>query len=231
MAILCFCPPDNMIPLSPTKVSNLWSKLCMKLCAFAFFAASTIWSSLTVAGSVAPYAMFSRIEEENKTGSWNTFTGNFHLLESRHLSTKETLPKRGFFFQQFWNPAGVKFHSVSGHKWSLLSRTCNSDTAVRTALQSFLVVFLGLQFNSTDFSDLFPFRGLLRWSFSSLYPQRHWAKTRSRSPVNGLCVGLIEFGPLSTCLTDHTHVAAQPCWRHFLCFVPIHQYASCKNKV
>jgi len=37
MAILCFCPPDNLIPRSPTTVLYWSGKLHMKLCAFAIF--------------------------------------------------------------------------------------------------------------------------------------------------------------------------------------------------
>jgi hypothetical protein len=37
MAILCFCPPDNLIPRSPTTVLYWSGKPHMKLCAFAIF--------------------------------------------------------------------------------------------------------------------------------------------------------------------------------------------------
>jgi hypothetical protein len=70
MATLCFCPPDNMTPLSPTNVSNPSGRfLVMKLYAFASLATATSWSSVTAEGFSAPYKIFSRIEHENKTGS------------------------------------------------------------------------------------------------------------------------------------------------------------------
>ena len=70
-AILCFCPPDNMMPLSPTSVSNLSGKFCTKLKALAFLAASSISCWVTEVGSLAPYLMFSAIVQENNVGSWN----------------------------------------------------------------------------------------------------------------------------------------------------------------
>mmetsp|Transcript_13828 Transcript_13828/g.17045 ORF Transcript_13828/g.17045 Transcript_13828/m.17045 type:complete len:101 (-) Transcript_13828:235-537(-) len=44
IAILCFCPPLNRIPLSPTNVSNLFGNLSINSYAFAFFVASIIFS-------------------------------------------------------------------------------------------------------------------------------------------------------------------------------------------
>jgi len=41
MAILCFCPPDNVIPRSPTIVSYLSGRLSIKSSIWAIFAAST----------------------------------------------------------------------------------------------------------------------------------------------------------------------------------------------
>ena len=40
IAILCFWPPDNWTPRSPTSVSYCWGKEEMNECAFARFAAS-----------------------------------------------------------------------------------------------------------------------------------------------------------------------------------------------
>ena len=37
MATLCFCPPDNLMPRSPTTVLYWSGKLDMKSCAFAIF--------------------------------------------------------------------------------------------------------------------------------------------------------------------------------------------------
>ena len=48
-AILCLCPPESLIPLSPTIVLYLSSRLSIKLCNSAFFAALYI-SSFVASG-------------------------------------------------------------------------------------------------------------------------------------------------------------------------------------
>lgn len=70
IAMRCFCPPDNMIPRSPTLVSIASGKsFVINLNALASLATASICSSVMAAGSCAPYTMFSRIVPENNTGS------------------------------------------------------------------------------------------------------------------------------------------------------------------
>lgn len=73
MAILCFWPPDNIIPRSPTKVSNPWGRSDVtNLNALASLRASKTWSSPTWTPSGAPYRTLSLIVPEKRTGSWIT---------------------------------------------------------------------------------------------------------------------------------------------------------------
>nr|ACR34457.1 unknown [Zea mays] len=51
MAILCFCPPDNLIPRSPTTVLYWSGKPHMKLCAFAILAALSTSAKFVVPSS------------------------------------------------------------------------------------------------------------------------------------------------------------------------------------
>ncbi|GER50478.1 GRAS family transcription factor family protein [Striga asiatica] len=66
IAILCLCPPESCTPFSPTCVSYPRGSPVTKTCAFAALAAST--TSPSVAPSF-PYAIFSKMLPENKTGS------------------------------------------------------------------------------------------------------------------------------------------------------------------
>mmetsp|Transcript_26552 Transcript_26552/g.26213 ORF Transcript_26552/g.26213 Transcript_26552/m.26213 type:complete len:106 (+) Transcript_26552:377-694(+) len=68
MATLCFCPPDSKDPLTPTSVSNLFSKSSIKA-ASASLAAFSISSSVA---SILPILIFSLIDVLNKIGSWLT---------------------------------------------------------------------------------------------------------------------------------------------------------------
>ena len=69
IAILCFCPPDNWIPRSPTSVFSLSGNLTINSHAFAFFAASMISSSVAFS---FPYTIFSFIEPEKSITSCGT---------------------------------------------------------------------------------------------------------------------------------------------------------------
>ena len=48
--ILCFCPPDNLMPFSPIIVSYAWGRFSIKSAAAANSQASLIFFSLTVPG-------------------------------------------------------------------------------------------------------------------------------------------------------------------------------------
>jgi len=67
MAILCFCPPDKVVPRSPMTVRYFFGNASMKSWAFACLAASTISSSVA---SCFPYRMFSDSDVANKIGSF-----------------------------------------------------------------------------------------------------------------------------------------------------------------
>lgn len=65
----CEVIPERRTPFSPTKVWNPFGKFLIKVAALAISATFSISSVVTVEGSAAPYAMFSAIEQENRTGS------------------------------------------------------------------------------------------------------------------------------------------------------------------
>ena len=68
-AVLCLCPPLNVIPLSPTMVLNLCGKLLISSINPAFVALS-LTKYLEALGS--PKLRFSEIVEVNKNASWGT---------------------------------------------------------------------------------------------------------------------------------------------------------------
>mmetsp|Transcript_849 Transcript_849/g.1249 ORF Transcript_849/g.1249 Transcript_849/m.1249 type:complete len:175 (-) Transcript_849:1861-2385(-) len=69
IATLCFSPPDNFSPLSPTVVSHLSVKLSMKgrICA-----ASAAASISSIVASSFPYRILCKIVSLNMTVSWGT---------------------------------------------------------------------------------------------------------------------------------------------------------------
>mmetsp|Transcript_15303 Transcript_15303/g.24901 ORF Transcript_15303/g.24901 Transcript_15303/m.24901 type:complete len:248 (-) Transcript_15303:1433-2176(-) len=66
IATRCFCPPDNVIPRSPTGVAIPSGKFSIKSRAFATLAASFTWS---LCASKLPYLILSSIVPEKRTGS------------------------------------------------------------------------------------------------------------------------------------------------------------------
>mmetsp|Transcript_3756 Transcript_3756/g.7570 ORF Transcript_3756/g.7570 Transcript_3756/m.7570 type:complete len:128 (-) Transcript_3756:1071-1454(-) len=77
-ATLCFCPPLNLIPLSPTSVSTPSGNVFAKSVTLAASAACMISSSVA---SAFPYAIFSLMLQAKRTGScWTTAT--FSLNDS-----------------------------------------------------------------------------------------------------------------------------------------------------
>ena len=66
MEIRCFCPPDNLTPLSPISVSHLSGKASINSVRLALFAASYISSSVAFG---LPYLMLSLIVPPNKNTS------------------------------------------------------------------------------------------------------------------------------------------------------------------
>lgn len=92
MATLCFCPPESLIPLSPTMVSYSRGKMLlslMKLSALAYLHASS--SSSSVGGSWRPYSIFSLIVPEKRTGSCCTMA-MFYLKLSGFRSLRSWSP-------------------------------------------------------------------------------------------------------------------------------------------
>mmetsp|Transcript_8488 Transcript_8488/g.15386 ORF Transcript_8488/g.15386 Transcript_8488/m.15386 type:complete len:100 (-) Transcript_8488:948-1247(-) len=69
IATLCFCPPDNWLPRSPTSVSYPSGNVMIKSCAFAIIAAFSI-SACVASGK--PYAIFFPIVVLNRVGSCPT---------------------------------------------------------------------------------------------------------------------------------------------------------------
>ena len=69
IATLCFCPPDNCVPLSPQSVSYFLGISSIKLLALLNRHASTTWCDLK---SSLLYLTFSDMLDGNKTGSWFT---------------------------------------------------------------------------------------------------------------------------------------------------------------
>lgn len=69
IAILCLCPPDNAIPLSPTIVSCPSGRDFTKSNTFASFITVFNFSLSISSFSLAPYRIFSFILPLNKTGS------------------------------------------------------------------------------------------------------------------------------------------------------------------
>lgn len=61
--------PDRRTPFSPTTVPKPCGKLRMNAAALATSATRSTCAAVTEAGSSAPYAMFSAMEQENKVGS------------------------------------------------------------------------------------------------------------------------------------------------------------------
>mmetsp|Transcript_57515 Transcript_57515/g.91473 ORF Transcript_57515/g.91473 Transcript_57515/m.91473 type:complete len:150 (-) Transcript_57515:149-598(-) len=97
IATLCFCPPDNRMPRSPTNVSYCSGNDMMKSCALAFFAASIICTSVIDCSSCShkPNVILSRIDLANKIGSCDTYpilrcnhrrSNCFKSMPSMHIS-------------------------------------------------------------------------------------------------------------------------------------------------
>ena len=81
IAILCFCPPDNLAPFEPTIVSKPKGNLLSSKTKFAcdifklhFISFSYLFLLLysSLFSSNNPYIKFSRIVPSNKEGSWGT---------------------------------------------------------------------------------------------------------------------------------------------------------------
>mmetsp|Transcript_37327 Transcript_37327/g.86134 ORF Transcript_37327/g.86134 Transcript_37327/m.86134 type:complete len:135 (-) Transcript_37327:1446-1850(-) len=70
IASLCFCPPESLMPRSPTIVAYFSGNPSTKSCAFAFLHASTTSSSVTPLFS--PYTMLSFTDMPKSTGSCKT---------------------------------------------------------------------------------------------------------------------------------------------------------------
>ena len=88
-AVLCLCPPLNVIPLSPTIVLNLWGKLLISSINPDLMALSLI---NFCAAFGLPKRRFSEIVEVNKNASCGTtatfFLKSFNLIFFISISSK-----------------------------------------------------------------------------------------------------------------------------------------------
>ena len=94
IATLYFWPPESLIPLSPTRVSNPsgnWDLSWMNFRQLALAQASWRRSSV-MSYSCMPYVMFSLIVVEKRTGSWDTM--ETYVLYHYWLSSLMLVPSK-----------------------------------------------------------------------------------------------------------------------------------------